>query len=442
MSSQEQTIPKGDGEHNLENVPLSSKKSTIGIFVLLLSFTILSTTMVAGAQLGYNFIFDDLVIILLVGTAILATYAGLMCWAGAKTGLSAFLLARMALGKSGAKWACLVLGGTQMAWYGVQTAYLGLVFSASLGLEAYFLPITLFWGIFTGLFAIKGTRGMEIVAWLSLPAFLFLAYIVPSLSIAEAGGFQALRAIQPLTQELTFIAGITAVVGTFISGATNTPNVARFIKAPRKGFLAGILAFGIGTLVMASSGMLAGLALQEGDMVVILLGLGIVFMAMIILIFNIWTTNTVTIYAVGVASTELFNKPNKTPFVICGIILGTLIGMLGIYNLIMPILILSGTFIPPLGGIIVGDLLCTWRKKLPTIHSMEFKTVRKANWIAYLIAVLIAYGSAQFGIGIPSINGVVSAIVLCYAINKVFAMRGIDDNHKIKENAEYVYINE
>ena len=429
---------KVENDYTLENVPQEGRKSFISIFIVLLGFTFLSTTMAAGAQIGVSFDFSNLMVILITGTAILSVYAALMCWISAKTGLNAVLLARVTLGKAGAKWADVLLGGTQIIWYAVQTAYLGLVFSAALGLEQYFIPITIFWGLFTGAFAIRGTRGMEVVAYLSLPAFLYLAYKLPQLSVQQAGGFQALLAINP-GGTMPFVTAVTIVIGTFVSGATNTPNWARFGKTPFKGFLAGLLAFAIGTLVMVFAGMLGGLAIQNGDMIEVMVSLGIVFMAMIILIFNIWTTNTATAYAIGVASSEMFDKPNKEPFVIAGVIIGTVIAILGIYDWFIPFLGYLGIFIPPLGGIIIGDHLCNWMNIMPTVDSIEFKLVRKANWAAYLAATALAYISSLIDFGIPTINGVVSAVVLAFVANRIFASLGIQDNHNIKPNAKYMY---
>lgn len=432
-------IVEDGGDYALENVPREGRKSFMSIFIVLLGFTFLSTTMAAGAQIGVNFNFSRLMTILVLGTAILSLYAAMLCWVSAKTGLNSVLLARMALGKVGAKWADILLGGTQIIWYAVQTVYLGMIFTAALGLQEYFIPITVFWGLFTGAFAIKGTRGMEIVAYLSLPPFLYLAYKLPQLSIHQAGGFDALMAINPKGEGMSFVAAVTTVIGTFISGATNTPNWARFGKSPLKGFWAGFLSFAIGTLVMVLSGMLGGLAIQNGDMIEVMLNLGIVVMAMVILIFNIWTTNTATAYAIGIASSEMFNKPKKEPFVIAGVVIGTIIAVLGIYDWFMPFLRYLGIFIPPLGGIIIGDHLYTWMKKCPTVKSIEFKNVRKANWIAYLIATAFAYITSLMDFGIPTINGVVAAIVLAFAVGKIFDALGIEDNHTIKPNATYMY---
>lgn len=437
--SEREVMSKKDVDFTLTNVPKEHAKNWRSIFIVLLGFTFLSTTMAAGASIGVAFRYSELIKILALGTIILATYAGCISLVAAKTRLTTFVLARFALGKIGAKWADILLGGTQIIWYAVQTAYMGLLFTKGLGLERYFIPITIFWGLAMGATAIRGTKGMEIIAYVSLLPFLYLAFRLPALSISTAGGYEAMKQIIPTGATMTFTAAITVVIGTFVSGATNTPNWARFAKTPFQGFTAGFSGFFIGTLVMVVAGMLGGLCIQNGDMIEVMISLGIVVMAIVILIFNIWTTNTATAYAIGVAGSEFFNKPNKEPFVIGGIVIGTLIAILGIYDVFIPFLVWLGIFIPPMGGIIFGDHFAYWSKVFPKIEYVTFKTYRAANWIAYILASIIALVTSQLGIGIPSINGFVSAIVLVFVMKTIFAAMNIEDNHEIAEDAEYIY---
>lgn len=426
-----------DPDYALTNVPRDARKHWIPIFAVLLGFTFLATTMAAASQLGAVFGVRDLIVILLVGSLILSLYVGGLSWIAAKTGLNSILLVRYALGRSGAKWADILLGGTQVFWYAVQSAYMGTVFTAALGLEAYYVPITIFFSLFFGAFAIWGTRGMEIVAYLSLPAFLYLAYIIPALSLKAVGGLPALlRMDTPDGQQaFTLVGAITIIVGTFISGGTNSTNWSRFARSPRSGFISGFSAFFIGTVVMAGSGMVGGLALQQGDMVEVLVELGIVAMAIVILIFNIWTTNTATAYSFGVAGAEFFNRPSKVPFVIIGLVVATIMAVAGIYSVFIGFLVTLGIFIPPMGGLVIGDYLYTWRKSFPKVEDVDFKMFRFANWSAYLLATLGAYLSSVVEFGIPSINGILLGIVLVPVANEAWKRFGHADFHRLKATA-------
>ncbi len=427
-----------DIDYTLTHVPKNARKNWVAIFAVLLGFTFIVTTMAAGASLGTSLMFGDLLKVLLIGNLILSTYVGVLCWISAKTGLNSILLARYTLGKVGSKWTSIILGGTQIFWYAFQAAYMGKIFTISLGIEQYFIPVTIFWSLFMGAFALWGTKGMEIVAYLSIPPFLYLAYKIPAVSIETAGGFKNLFLIEPTTT-ITFAAAVTIIIGAFVAGGTQAPNWTRFAKTPRTGFLIGFLAFLIGNVVMAISGMLGGLVMQDGDMVNILMKMGIIVMAMLILIFNIWTTNTTSAYSFGVAGAEFFNKPNKVPFVIGGLIIATLMAITGIYEVFISYLTMLGIFIPSLGGLIIGDYLLNWRKSFPIIESVKFRMVRYSNLIAYILATLGAYLSSVFEIGLPPLNGILLAIVLVYVMDRIFKLFGLSDAHEVPEDAEVIY---
>lgn len=440
-------IPKEyvDVDYTLTHVPQTARKGWFPIFAVLLAFTFIVTTMAAGANLGTAMPLADLLKALFIGNLILSAYVGVICWIAAKTGLNTILLARYTLGHVGSKWTSVILGGTQVFWYAFQAAYMGKVFTAALNIEQYFIPVTIFWSLFMGAFAIWGSRGMEIVAYLSIPPFLYLAYKIPAISIESAGGIKELFAIEP-TATMSFAAAVTIIIGAFISGGTQAPNWARFAKTPKTAFHVGFWAFMIGNVVMALSGMLGGLVMQEGDMVNILIGLGILFMAMIILIFNIWTTNTTSAYSFGVAGAELFNKPNKVPFVIGGLIIATIMAITGIYEVFMSFLSFLGVFVPSLGGLIIGDYLFNWRKSMPKIEDMKFRIVKTSNLCAYILATLGAYLSSVFEIGLPPLNGLLLGVGLVYVMKKLYQLLEIEDDHTVinkdekEENSKVVSI--
>lgn len=426
----ESLLSEDTNDYTLTNVPEHARKPWLPIFIVLLGFTFLSTSMAAGAAVSTAFYLKDLGWILLIGSGILATYTAVLCYISAKSGLSSVLLAKYALGDIGSKWADLLLGGTQVFWYGFQTAYLGLVFCQGLGLMDYYLPITIAWGIITGITALKGTRGMEIISYISFPAFIYIAFKVPVMSVQTVGGWSALASIEP-SSSMAFIAALTTVIGTFISGGTNATNWARFAKTPRQAFSAGWWSFFLGTVVMVGCGMFGGLAFQSDDMVKVLFELGIIIMGVIVLVLNIWTTNASTAYAFGVAGAEFFGKEKKEPYVIGGVLIGTVMAAAGIFDVFLPFLIVMGVFIPPMGGLIMGDYLLNWRKGYPHISNLKFQKVRRSNLIAYLLATGIAFLTNKLGWGIPTLNGAISAIILVFVVDKIFTALNIDDRNVV-----------
>jgi cytosine permease len=159
---------------------------------------------------------------------------------------------------------------------------------------------------------------------------------------------------------------------------------------------------------------------------------------MIILTLNIWTTNNATAYAFGMAGAEMFGKNDKAPFIIGGIIIALVLAILGVSGVFIPMLNIFGTFIPPLGGVIIGDFFFVHKGKLPKLDFVRFKTWRIGPVIAYLIACAVAYFTGAYNIGVPSLLGIVTAIVLVPVIHAIMKTAGVKDDHEVKENAEYV----
>ena len=109
-----------------------------------------------------------------------------------------------------------------------------------------------------------------------------LMVMVMVLSIREAGSLDAIRAITP-TSEMTVASAITVIVGIFASGGTQAGNWARFAKSAKMAFIAGFLGFLVGNGIMIFLGMLGGLVFGTGDLIELMISMGIIFWALIIL---------------------------------------------------------------------------------------------------------------------------------------------------------------
>ncbi len=437
MSKVESKAVVKEKDYPLSHVPKEARTGLIAVTGVLIGFTFFTPTMAAGARLGAAFPFSELVWILLAGSAILGVYVATICAIGAKTGLTSVLLARYTLGSVGAKWADIILGGTQVLWYAITAEYMGILFARGLGLPGWEIFFMVFWSIIMGATALYGFKSMAIVSYVALPLMVALVVIVTWLAFQEVGSMEALFGVKP-TATMSVTVAITVIVGTFASGGTQAANWARFAKDGKTAFIAGLLAFLFGNGIMVFSGMVGGFAFQTGDLIELMITMGLTFWALIILTLNIWTTNNATAYAFGVAGAEMFNKSTKGPFVIGGVIIATIVAVAGIGLYFIPLLNLFGTFIPPLGGVIIGDYLFTYKKNLPMLDYVKFKKLRFSPLIAYLIGCAAAYFGGVFEVGVPSLQGILIATFAVPVINAVMKAANFNDMHEVKEDAKYV----
>ena len=294
---------KVDEDYPLDHVPASARRSLLSVSAVLIGFTFFTPTMASGAQLGAAVPFDQLLVIIIGGSLILGFYVASMCAIGAKTGLTAVLQSKYTFGTIGAKWSDIILGGTQIFWYAITAQYMGVLFASALGMDGKGWEILwiIIWGIIMGATALFGVRAMTIVSYVAIPLMALLMIMVMVLAIREVGSLDAIREIAP-TSEMSIASAITVIVGTFASGGTQAGNWARFCRSAKAAFIAGLFGFLVGNGIMIFSGMLGGLVFGTGDLIELMISMGIIFWALIILTLNIWTTNNATAYAFGMAA--------------------------------------------------------------------------------------------------------------------------------------------
>lgn len=428
-----------DQDYPLDHVPKSARRGLVSISCVLIGFTFFTPTMASGASLGAAFTFDELILIIIAGSAILGLYVATMCLIGARTGLTCVLQSKYTFGKAGAKWSDIILGGTQVFWYAITGEYMGSLFAMALGLNTFGWKVffIIFWGVIMGLTALYGVKAMSIVSYVAIPLMAALMVIVMIMAVKHAGSIDAIRAITP-TSTMTITSAITVIVGTFASGGTQAGNWARFAKTGKTAFIAGLFGFLVGNGVMIFSGMLGGLVFGTGDLIELMISMGIVFWALIILTLNIWTTNNATAYAFGMAGAELFNKNNKKPFIIGGIIIALIMAIFGISNYFIPMLNLLGTFVPPLGGAIIGDYFFVYKGRIPKLEYVHFKTWRAVPVIAYLLGCAAAYFGGVYGIGMPALQGILISMIMMPVVHTIFVKCGLKDEHDVDPDAEYL----
>jgi cytosine permease len=442
-----------DPDYPVDHVPTTERKGLVSISAVLLGFVFFAGTMWAGAEVGAAMGFVPMIGAMGVGYAILGVYVATLCGIAAKAGLTTVLLARYTFGQWGAKWADLLLGGTQVGWFGVTIPLVAVPTATYLGVDAagFVSALVLLWGILHLGTAYFGYDGMEKLSYVAVPLLFIVGTLSILLAVGDAGGFGGLLE-QVGGGEMTFGAAVTIVVGTFISGGTQAPNWARFARDRSVGFWAGLVAFLVGNGFLFLSGAVGGAVYDvtpAGDLYAVLSAQGLALIGLIALIFNIWTTNDNAAYAYGVAGAEAFDFDRKRPFILVGGLIGIALALVGVDSLLIPWLATLGQYIPPLGGVIIADFLVVWGlSAVPRMDSVEFTDVRWTAVLAYVVGCLVAIltaGSILPGIAAPqvlpgmtSLNGIVAAGLVHLSGHYLLEERGILESHDVPEDADTI----
>lgn len=409
-----------DPDYPIDPVPKNARRSFFSVCVVLLGFTFFTPTMLAGAQVGAAFEFWPLMGVLVLGSAVLGGYVALVGGIGARTGLTTVMMCRYAFGSGGSKLASLLLGGTQVGWYGVTVATLAQLVAQAFGWEGDGIQRLLMvaGGLVMGVTAYYGYKGMYALSVVSVPLLLVLAGWVTVRSFNEVGGMTGMLAQQP-TETMGVAAAVTIIVGTFASGGTQAPNWTRFARSTRHALGAALIAFLVGEMLILFFGAIGAIAFGQPDFVLVLFELGLVGWGLVFLVGNLWTTNDNTAYNFGVAGAEIANSRSKKPFVIGGVVIGTVLAVTGIYDNLITYLSWLGILIPPIGGVIIGDWWSRWRHGLPEPATHKFQVVRWESIVAYALGALVAWGTDALGWGIPPVNGIVVAVAVSLVASRL-----------------------
>lgn len=392
-----------DQDYSLERVPQTARKGFWPMFFIMLGFTFFSASMSVGAKLGNGMDLSGFVWSVVIGGAILSVYTGVLAYIGSSTGLSLDLLAQRSFGKYGSYLPSLLIGMTQIGWFGVGAAMFGIPAAEVLGVSPTLLVLIA--GACITVSAYFGIKGMEIVSYISVPLIAVLGIYSMVTATTAGGGLTAIFAKS--TGGVTLASGIGMVIGSFVSGGTATPNFVRFAKNNRIAVVTTVVAFFIGNTLMFAFGAVGGAFTGKDDIFYVMMAQGLLVPALVVLGANIWTTNDNALYT-GALGMSNITKVRKRPLVIVAGVIGT-VAAIWLYNNFVSWLSILNATLPPVGAIVALDFF---------LHRKAYaeergEVTRKVNWGSVTGVVVGALVGNFVQVGIASINAMAAA-VLCY----------------------------
>lgn len=309
------------------------------------------------------------------------------------------LLCRRAFGTKGSYLSSFLLGFTQIGWFGVGVAMFSIPAAELLGVNEWVLTIIA--GLLMTATAATGMKGLEIVAYISVPLIVILGVYSMITAGVEGGGLTAI--FGQSAGKISLFTGVGYVIGSFISGGTATPNFIRFAKNRKVAVWTTVIAFFLGNTLMFCFGAIGGAFTGKEDIFYVMIAQGLAIPALIVLGANIWTTNNNALYTGGLGLANITGKPMKHLTWVAGII-GTALAIWLYYNFVGWLNILNCA-LPPIGMIVILDYFKN-RSKYDGKHAEAV-----VNWfnVIGIIAAAVVANFLQWGIA--AVNAmVVSAI--------------------------------
>ncbi|WP_017303482.1 cytosine permease [Spirulina subsalsa] len=404
-------------DYPLSPVPRESRKSLISLAPLLIGFTLYSGTLFAGGLVGPAFrFFPDLLLVIVFGNLILGIYSAFLGYIAGKTGLNTVLMARFSFGNIGSRWVDFILGFTQIGWYAWGSGLMADLLNQLVGFPEslnWLLILLVTYGFCAT--AYIGYKGLDWLSRIAVPAIVILMLWSLTIATQDVGGWSGMQNLVP-SEELPLSAAITIIVGTFVSGGTQATNWSRFASSGKIGAIATFIAFCLGNGFLIFSGAYCALAYNQADIVQVMAQQGLLMGGVLLFVLNMWTTQDNTIYAFSVAGCHAFRTEKRHLMVLGGATFALALTFGGIYGSeqFLNFLLLLGTFIPPIGGVIIADFWLNYREEFPHLTALQ------ADWnlsgiTAYILASALAYVTP----GVKPIYGILFAIFLYFVLNKI-----------------------
>ncbi|WP_025820982.1 cytosine permease [Shewanella marina] len=401
-----------DNNYSLSPVPLAARKGVLSLSMVMLGLTFFSASMWTGGTLGTGLSFNDFFLAVLIGNLILGIYTSALGYIGASTGLSTHLLARFSFGEKGSWLPSLLLGGTQVGWFGVGVAMFAIPVHKATGIDTNLLIVIA--GLLMTATVYFGIGALMILSAIAVPAIALLGGYSVIEAISSIGGVESLMAVQP-KEPIDFNLALAMVVGSFISAGTLTADFVRFGRSAKGAVVITMVAFFLGNTLMFIFGAAGAAATGHADISEVMIAQGLLIPAIIVLGLNIWTTNDNALYASGLGFANITGLSSKHLSIVNGII-GTLCA-LWLYNNFVGWLTFLSAAIPPIGGILIADYF----KNRHRYTNLEQALLQQpmVNWAA-IAGVAIGVAAGHLLPGIVPLNAVIAGAASYLLLDPIF----------------------
>ncbi len=397
----------------LNPVPQSERTGWAAPLFNMLGCNVAISELMVGGALIAGMTFNNLIITSIVGNLILVLMILIQGYIGCKEGLNTYVLAKGAFGEIGGKWVIsLILGITSFGWFGVQAGVAGLSVQKIFPSINLTLAIIVL-GLLMMVFAVYGFKTMAKFNYIAIPPLIILM-IWGLYKALNTYGADAIINYTP-SAPIGLLEGVNMVVGLIIVGAIISPDQLRYSRGIKDIFIIGFVGF---ALISVFQQVAAGVIAMEAptwDITQVLANLGFGWIAFLILLLASWSTNIANAYSGGLALKNVFpNLKRKTLTLIAGGV-GTIIAASGIIFKFQGFLSFLSMTVPAIGGIMWCEYYIIQKKKLVIRENINWLAI-----IAWVAGFLVSYATTKAHIGLPPINGILSAGLLYYVLVKIF----------------------
>ena len=419
-------------EYATEPVP---DDSTIGWFRVALVSAMVSfslPTFLTGVELSAASSPTESLYIVIVGSLILTVIGSICAGIGASTRLSSYMLNRIAFGDHGAAIVNIAFAISLLGWFGVNIdLFSNAVLRLSNDIFATAPPVWVVESIAGIVMTATTVIGFKAINFLSL---LLVPVMVVVTGLLISGSFETTSLDTLLSQpeggEITFGFGVSSVVGAVIIGAIILPDICRFIKHWSGGVYLVIINYLLLMILVSGTGALAAAAMDDRDLLNIMITLGIGGAAFVIVICGSWVLNSLNLYSTMLSVESTFPNLNYKVLIMVTGALGTVAAFFNILDYFLDFLFYLSVIFVPVAGVISVDYLVIRR----SAYHEDLQSSQVGIRILAMVAWGIGAGLALLGSegvitisGIAAVDAMLAAAISYFLLVKLTTSRSTQD---------------
>ena len=398
----------------------------VGIVIVGISITL--PLLYSAGELVRGIGLSKAIIASVTGAMILSVMSVPAAIVGSRTRLSSYMIIEHTFGYVGAKFVNFWFGIFLLGWYAVTAELFGrTLFLAAGELTTWTLaePVyTIVSSILVIITTVYGFKAIDRLALIAVP-FLLLALIAVVVVSLQQTSFDDL--LQVSGEGIDMPTAISAVVGAAIVGVVLTPDLTRYTRTTLDCVVASFVGQGGGMISAYVLGMIPVLVWNELEPMNYMFIIGYGGLALGVLVFATWTTNTVNLYSTALAARASVPLGNyRSVVVICGIV-GTAAALIGIADNLIDFLLVLGLLVPPIAGVYLCDFFLLGRTDFSAAR-LEERPAIKVNAVIVgigggIVATWMYYSDLSLT-SVAPLDSLLISIVAYLALEKASAVLG------------------
>lgn len=384
-------------DYATEPVPAHIRVSGYRIALINCGLALSLSGLILGVEMGASLGLVASTIAFVAGGVVLAVIAAITGYIGVKVRLSSYMIIRFAFGARGSNLVNLCMAVSLFGWFGVNASLFAQaaaeLWTILTGISLPEWVFTVAGGVLMTAGAALGFQSLKFLSVVLVPVQLLVLLWLAKITLTGTG-FAELLHIEPLGG-ITLGDAVSAVIGSWIVGAVNQPDLTRYGKTFADSAIAAAIPFLIAGSFIYVVAAMAGLWSGESDLLQVMVALGMGAAAFLFVLFSSWITNAMNLYGCSLSINAVFQKLREWHIAIASGVFGTALALVGILDHFVDFVFSLGILFTPVAGIYVVDFFC-FRRNLYMSGSTEVeRAVSVPAFVAWIIGIGVALAAGE-----------------------------------------------